>query len=130
MEIVFRTSTTHTDTTLYNCKKFKGIGIHLLVLLLWLYLQIWDFLILLQFSAHEFAHLKFESDKTISGNKKHLERLASLLRFAMKWAGSIGVVAFPIILFIGFIILNQRDRNKLDNPMDYLWYSFIFCICK
>ena len=67
--------------------------------------------ILLQFSAHEFAHLKFESDKTIGGNKKHLERLASLLRFAMKWAGSIGVVAFPIILFIGFIILNQKETE-------------------
>lgn len=67
--------------------------------------------ILLQFSAHEFAHLKFESDKTIGGNQKHLERLASLLRFAIKWSCAIGVIAFPIILFIGFIILNQKETE-------------------
>lgn len=85
--------------------------------------------ILLQFSAHEFAHLKFESDKTISGNKKHLERLASLLRFAMKWAGSIGVVAFPIILFIGFIILNQKE-TEINWVIPWVIYgiasSFVF----
>lgn len=67
--------------------------------------------ILLQFSAHEFAHLKFESDKTIGGNQKHLERLASLLRFAIKWSCATGVIAFPIILFIGFIILNQKETE-------------------
>lgn len=85
--------------------------------------------ILLQFSAHEFAHLKFESDKTIGGNKKHLERLASLLRFAMKWAGSIGVVAFPIILFIGFIILNQKE-TEINWIIPWIIYglasSFVF----
>lgn len=85
--------------------------------------------ILLQFSAHEFAHLKFESDKTIGGNKKHLERLASLLRFAMKWAGTIGVIAFPIILFIGYFILNQKE-TEINWTIPWIIYgvasSFVF----
>lgn len=67
--------------------------------------------ILLQFSAHEFAHLKFESNKILSGKQNHLERLASLLRFAMKWSGSVGIIAFPIILVIGFFILNQKQTE-------------------
>ncbi|MDD2828057.1 MAG: hypothetical protein PHW18_00610 [Sulfuricurvum sp.] len=69
--------------------------------------------ILLQFSAHEFAHLKFESDKTLSGNHLHLERIASLLRFAMKWSWGIGLLTFPIILFSGFVILSQKYTTVL-----------------
>ncbi|MFZ2889265.1 hypothetical protein, partial [Sulfuricurvum sp.] len=66
---------------------------------------------LLQFSAHEFAHLKFESDKTLSGSQKHLERLATLLRFAMKWSGGMGLIAFPIILVVGFVMLDQKQTQ-------------------
>lgn len=68
-------------------------------------------IILLQFSAHEFAYLKFKSNKTLSGNQKHLERLATLLRFAMKWSGGIGLIAFPIILVVGFFILDQKQTE-------------------
>jgi len=67
--------------------------------------------ILLQFSAHEFAHLKFESDKTLSGSQKHLERLATLLRFAIKWSGGMGLIAFPIILVVGFVMLDQKQTQ-------------------
>ena len=67
--------------------------------------------ILLQFSAHEFAYLKFESDKTLSGSQKHLERLATLFRFAMKWSGGMGLIAFPVILVVGFFILDQKQTE-------------------
>ncbi|MFA6195043.1 MAG: hypothetical protein WC656_00195 [Sulfurimonas sp.] len=67
--------------------------------------------ILLQFSAHEFAHLKFESDKTLSGSQVHLERIASLLRFAVKWFSAMGLIAFPIILVVGFVMLSQKDTE-------------------
>lgn len=67
--------------------------------------------ILLQFSAHEFAYLKFNSDKTIFGTEKHLIRLGTLLRFAIKWSVGVGIIAFPIILFIGFFILNEKETE-------------------
>src|SRR5271157_1679602 len=41
--------------------------------------------ILLQFSAHEFAYLNFESNTSITGDESHLIHLASLFRFALKW---------------------------------------------
>lgn len=67
--------------------------------------------ILLQFSAHEFAHLKFEPDKTLAGSQVHLKRISSLLRFAIKWSAGMGLVAFPIILVIGFVMLNQKQTD-------------------
>ncbi len=67
--------------------------------------------ILLQFSAHEFAHLKFENGVRLSGDEHHLRRLASLLRFAMKWSSGMALVTFPILLVIGFIVLSQKQTQ-------------------
>ncbi|WP_069478592.1 hypothetical protein [Sulfurospirillum halorespirans] len=69
--------------------------------------------ILLQFSAHEFAHLRFESDKTLAGSQQNLERLATLLRFAMKWSSGMGILAFPIILAVGFVVLNKKQTDVI-----------------
>ena len=55
--------------------------------------------------------MKFNSDKTIFGSEKHLIRLGTLLRFAIKWSLGVGIIAFPIILIIGFFILNQKNTQ-------------------
>lgn len=85
--------------------------------------------ILLQFSAHEFVHLKFNSDKTIFGSEKHLIRLGTLLRFAIKWSLGVGIIAFPIILFIGYFILNQKE-TEINWIIPWIIYgvasSFVF----
>ena len=65
--------------------------------------------ILLQFSAHEFAYLKFGSNKKLIGEKQHLERLSTLLIFAMKWSLGMGIIAFPIILSVGFMMLAEKQ---------------------
>ena len=67
--------------------------------------------ILLQFSAHEFAHLKFKQNRTLSGDKHYLARLATLFRFAMKWSSGVGFLAFPIILLVGFVILDEKQTD-------------------
>lgn len=67
--------------------------------------------ILLQFSAHEFSHLKFEENKTLSGNQHYLERIATLFRFSMKWSSGMGILAFPIILAVGFVVLNKKQTD-------------------
>ncbi|MFA6740651.1 MAG: hypothetical protein WCR78_04090 [Arcobacteraceae bacterium] len=78
--------------------------------------------ILLQFSAHEFAYLKFESNKTLTGDVYHLERLATLLKFAVKWSICMGLIAFPIILIIGFLVLNQK-QTELNWFMPWVIYG-------
>lgn len=67
--------------------------------------------ILLLFSAHEFAHLEFKSDKTVIGNEHHLTRLSTLLRFSAKWSSLMALIIFPIVLIIGYTILNAKDTS-------------------
>lgn len=70
--------------------------------------------VLLLFSSHEFAYLKFNPDGTLGGNEKHLARLAGLWVFAMKWSVLMACIVFPIVLLIGFYILS-------DKPHDVSW---------
>lgn len=67
--------------------------------------------IILQFSAHEFAYLKFNSDRIVFGSERNLKRLGTLFRFAIKWSLGVGLIAFPIILVVGFFIINQKETE-------------------
>jgi O-antigen/teichoic acid export membrane protein len=67
--------------------------------------------ILLQFSAHEFAHLAFSKNKRLIGDQKNLERLGTLWRFSMKWSISMTLVVFPFILAAGYFILSSRETS-------------------
>lgn len=70
-----------------------------------------------QFSAHEFAYLKFNITGLIEGEEEHLKRLGSLLKFIIKWSISVSLMAFPIILTIGFVIFsNKSDINNWEIP--------------
>lgn len=78
--------------------------------------------ILLQFSAHEFANLKFEPNRTLSGSQKHIDRLATLFLFAIKWSSGIGFIIFPIILIVGFFILDQK-QTEIDWILPWFIYG-------
>lgn len=68
--------------------------------------------ILLQFSAHEYAHLKLErTRKILIGDKKYLVRLATLWHFAMRWSVTVAFLVFPIILFVGYLFLMQKETK-------------------
>ncbi len=79
--------------------------------------------ILLQLSAHEFAHLNFTKYKTLSGSSYHLERQASLLSFAVKWSSVMAILVFPLVLVAGYTLLNEK--NTLVN-WQYPW--LIYCV--
>lgn len=65
--------------------------------------------IILQFSAHEFAFLKFEDNGKISGDDVHFGKLSTLFVFCVKWTIAVVLVAFPMILCVGFFILSQKS---------------------
>ena len=79
--------------------------------------------IILQFSAHEFAYLKFDDNKQIIGPSKYLERLSSLLHFSLKWSFKISMIAFPIILVIGYYILSQKNSQGIIWTYAWLIYG-------
>ncbi|AUG06618.1 hypothetical protein [Pseudomonas sp. S09G 359] len=64
--------------------------------------------ILLLFSSHEFAHLRFNADKTLTGDTKHMIRLATLGKFALKWSSAMAIVIFPVVLAAGYFLLNSK----------------------
>lgn len=64
--------------------------------------------VLLLFASHEFAHLSFNKQKKLIGTPEHISRLATLLTFAMRWAGAMAFVVFPAVLVIGYFILNGK----------------------
>lgn len=77
--------------------------------------------ILLQFSAHEFAHLKVQEDGSLSGDSVHLFRLSSLWKFSMSWSVIVGFIAFIIILIFGLIFIGLK---KIDISWHYPWLIY------
>ncbi|MDB5288277.1 MAG: hypothetical protein JWR05_3226 [Mucilaginibacter sp.] len=80
--------------------------------------------IVTQFSAHEYAHIKFNQEtRLFEGDKIAIKRIGSLLRFVVKWSLSVVVVGFPIILALGFLMF----RGKSDH-IDWAlpWCIFVF----
>lgn len=67
--------------------------------------------ILLLFASHEFAHLKFNSDKTLTGSPEHLVRLATLGKFAMRWSSTMAIVIFPVVLVAGYFFLDSKNSH-------------------
>lgn len=78
--------------------------------------------ILLQFSAHEFAHLQFVDRKKLAGNEEHLNRIASLLRFALKWSLSMALLVFPFVLLVGYILLSKKSA-EVDWLIPWILYG-------
>ncbi len=64
--------------------------------------------IILQFAAHEFAFLRFDQNGTFVGDSLHLKKIARLFTFSVKWVVGISLLAFPIILGIGYFMLSQK----------------------
>ncbi|MDX8380854.1 MAG: hypothetical protein R8M14_01930 [Ghiorsea sp.] len=78
--------------------------------------------ILLQFSAHEFAFLKFNNEGKLEGDKARLTRIATLFRFSLKWSSLMGVVVFPVILAVGYYVLDSKV-SEVDWVLPWLIYS-------
>jgi len=67
--------------------------------------------IVLQFSAHEFAHLSFNERLEFLGDKIHFDRIASLFRFITKWGNYTVILSFPVIFIIGYYVLNSEKTS-------------------
>lgn len=78
--------------------------------------------ILLQFTAHEAAFLTFDERCRVSGPQEHMQKLASFLVFALKWAMWSLVIVSPVIFAIGCWVFLQKDL-----PVHWLlpWCVFV-----
>ena len=71
--------------------------------------------IIVQFVAHEFAFCNFDKNGILSGDELHLQKIADLFRFCVKWMSFLVIIVFPCISFYGIYILSSK--NVLIN-----WY--------
>jgi O-antigen/teichoic acid export membrane protein len=65
--------------------------------------------IILQFSAHEYAFLRFTDKGLLEGEELYLKKLGSFFRFTIKWISTISAMVFPVIYVIG-IAFFVRDH--------------------
>lgn len=80
--------------------------------------------IITQYTAHEFVHLKWGEDFTLTGDAVHQSRLSSLLRFCVKWFGLIAIILFFILLAVGFYFF-----SKYNNVLNIEWKKPWIILC-
>lgn len=78
--------------------------------------------ITLQFAAHEFAYLRFDENKNITGDIAHLQKLATFFLFSIRWAITMVIAITPIIAFVSFFILS---KNKSDINWFLPWFIYL-----
>lgn len=78
--------------------------------------------IVVQFVAHEFAFCSFDKNGILSGDEMHLQKIADLFRFCIKWMSFLVVIVFPCILLYGVYILNSQN-NTIDWVTPWLIYG-------
>ncbi|MDD3945200.1 MAG: hypothetical protein PHS38_10865 [Bacteroidales bacterium] len=67
--------------------------------------------IITQYVAHEFSHLRFLNNGLIEQDEKYKSRLASLLRFCVKWYTVISGLLFIALLIVGFVFFNKYQEG-------------------
>jgi O-antigen/teichoic acid export membrane protein len=67
--------------------------------------------IITQYTAHEFAHLKWEKEHELIGDIIYKSRLSSLLRFFSKWFLMISGVLFVALVIIGFHFFSKYGKG-------------------
>jgi O-antigen/teichoic acid export membrane protein len=74
--------------------------------------------IITQYTAHEFAYLKWVGN-ALEGDDYYRSRLSSLLRFFIKWFGIISVLLFFLLLAAGFYFFSSYNKGlqvQWQNP--------------
>ncbi len=77
--------------------------------------------IIMQFVAHESANLNWENSKSFSGSIESSSRLASLLRFTIKWFVVIAVFLFFGLLITGYFFFNKYGKQNIDVIWQIPW---------
>ena len=82
--------------------------------------------IMTQYVSYEVSHLVLD-DKVLKykGEEKYISRLASLVRFCVKWYAIIAVVAMVVLLIVGFVYFNRfgEEETTVDWKLPWILIS-------
>jgi O-antigen/teichoic acid export membrane protein len=77
--------------------------------------------IITQFVAHENANLTWNNHISFTGNEESSSRLASLLRFTVKWFGVISIMLFFGLLIAGYFFFGVFGKNDVSVTWQIPW---------
>lgn len=83
--------------------------------------------IMQQYVAHEASHLVFDEDKVYQGESKYRSRLASLVRFCLKWYSVLAIVVLVFLIIVGNVYFSKYgDSQAADVQWQLPWV--IICV--
>ena len=68
--------------------------------------------IMTQYVAHEASHLTLDENREYQGDIKYKSRLASLVRFCVKWYSILAVIVFLFLLIFGFFYFSKYGESQ------------------
>lgn len=74
--------------------------------------------IMQQYVAHEASHLTLDDENYYQGEEKYKSRLASLVRFCLKWYSVLAVIIFFFLLIVGFVYFTRYGDNQ-DSSVEW-----------
>jgi O-antigen/teichoic acid export membrane protein len=82
--------------------------------------------IMTQFVAHEASHLFLNENCTFEGEKQYKSRLASLVRFCVKWYSVLALLVFVFLLVVGYVYFYNYGSNQDDVNWQIPW--ILICV--
>ena len=83
--------------------------------------------IMQQYVAHEASHLTLDENKEYQGDRKYRSRLASLVRFCLKWYSVLAGVVLVFLIIVGNLYFSKYgDVQSVDVEWQIPW--IIICI--
>ena len=82
--------------------------------------------IMTQYVAHEVSHLTLDDNREYQGEDKYRSRLASLVKFCLKWYSVLAVIVLLFLLIVGYVYFS---RYGVDQGEDVSWKIPWIIIC-
>ena len=81
--------------------------------------------VIIQVTSHEWAFLTHDENGKIRGDERVLSRLASLLRFSLKWYFVCGIVVIFLLSSGGYIFFLTRPHPEIEWQIPWLALCFV-----
>ena len=81
--------------------------------------------IIVQFVAHETAHLKWDSKTKLTGSIQHLSRLSSILKLCLKYFTLLAIFLFLTLQIFGYIFFKTYDTQEFVVSWEYPWFLLV-----
>ena len=81
--------------------------------------------IIVQFVAHETAHLKWDSKTKLIGKIQHLSRLSSVLQLCVKYFTILAFFLFVALQISGYIFFKTFNSQESSVSWEYPWFILV-----